>query len=93
LEKAAADGQGILSSLIKKKFWSTENQEEGEMTKNILNADALRPKFIRLYSRNGTYGVYVVFADQSDVPQAGGAVSFRALDVADSENGEIIRAS
>jgi len=38
------------------------------MTMEIFNADALRPKYVRLYGGNGTYGVYIVFADQSDVP-------------------------
>ncbi len=38
------------------------------MTKRIFDKDALRPKFIRFYSGNGTYGVYIVFADQSEVP-------------------------
>jgi hypothetical protein len=35
------------------------------MTKKILKADALHPKFIRLYSGNGTYGVAPVFNDQN----------------------------
>jgi hypothetical protein len=38
------------------------------MSKKIFDAKALRPKFIRLYNGNGTYGAYIVFANQSEVP-------------------------
>ena len=61
------------------------------MTKKVLKADALRPKFIMLYGRNGTYGVYTVFADQSDVPlyegpSAAKAIHFAASAAANTEN-------
>jgi hypothetical protein len=36
----------------------------------IFNADALRPKFVRLYGGNGTYGVYIVFADKSGMSRS-----------------------
>jgi hypothetical protein len=54
------------------------------MTKKILKSDALRPKFIRLYSGNGTYGVYIVFADQSDVPLYEGPSAVKAIHFAAS---------
>jgi len=54
------------------------------MTRKILKADALRPKFIRLYSGNGAYGVYIVFADQSDVPLYEGPSAVKAIHFAGS---------
>jgi hypothetical protein len=57
---------------------------KGEMTKKILKADALRPRFIRLYSGNGTYGVYIVFADQSDLPLYEGPSAVKAIHFAAS---------
>jgi hypothetical protein len=54
------------------------------MTKKILKSDALRPKFIRLYSGNGTYGVYIVFADQSDLPLYEGPSAVKAIHFAAS---------
>ena len=61
---------------------------KGQMTKKILKADALRPKFIRLYSGNGTYGVYIVFADQSDVPLYEGPSAVKAIHFAASAAAE-----
>ena len=54
------------------------------MTREILKADALCPKFIRLYSGNGAYGVYIVFADQSDVPLYEGPSAVKAIHFAGS---------
>jgi hypothetical protein len=54
------------------------------MTMEIFNADALRPKYVRLYGGNGTYGVYIVFADQSDVPLYEGASATKAIHFAAS---------
>ena len=59
---------------------ATENRK----VKKILKADALRPKFIRLYSGNGTYGVYIVFADQSNVPLFEGPSAVKAIHFAAS---------
>ena len=49
------------------------------MTKKIFDANALRPKFIRLYSGNGTYGAYIVFANQSEVPLYEGPSAAKAI--------------
>ena len=49
------------------------------MTKRIFDKDAIRAKFIRLYSGNGTYGVYIVFADQSEVPLYEGPTAVKAI--------------
>ena len=57
---------------------STENQKD-DMTKKIFDANALRPKFIRLYSGNGTYGAYIVFANQSEVPLYEGPSAAKAI--------------
>jgi len=57
---------------------------ENRKLKKILKADALRPKFIRLYSGNGTYGVYIVFADQSNVPLFEGPSAVKAIHFAAS---------
>jgi hypothetical protein len=54
------------------------------MTTEIFNADALRPKCVRLYGGNGTYGVYIVFADKSDVPLYEGASATKAIHFAAS---------
>ena len=54
------------------------------MTTEIFNADALRPKYVRLYGGNGTYGVYIVFADKSDVLLYEGASATKAIHFAAS---------
>ncbi len=54
------------------------------MTMEIFNADALRPKYLRLYGGNGTYGVYIVFADQSEVPLYEGPSDAKAIHFAAS---------
>ena len=59
---------------------ATENRK----VKKILKADALRPKFIRLYSGNGTYGVYIVFANLSEVPLYEGPSAAKAIHFAAS---------
>jgi hypothetical protein len=59
------------------------------MAKKIFEANALRPKIIRLYSGNGAYGAYIVFANQSEVPlygpSAAKAIHFAACAAANFE--------
>jgi hypothetical protein len=71
-------GLGLWLSVAPRRA-ATENQEDGDMTKKIFNAKALRPQFIRLYGGNGTYGVYIVFADQSEVPLYEGPSAAKAI--------------
>jgi hypothetical protein len=79
-----------LSPWVAPRRAATENQAEGDMSKKIFNARALRPKFLTLYGGNGTYGVYIVFADQSEVPlyegpSAANAIHFAATATANFE--------